>query len=51
MQGAEHLHDYLELLSSPRYQSVVESHGLVMLEDPTYLHETIENAVAEIIAK
>ena len=51
MQGAAHLHSYLALLSNPRYQSVVETNGLVTLEDPAYLHKAIENAVDEIVAK
>jgi len=51
MKGAEHLNGYLALLSDSRYQSVVRSHGLVTIEDPTYLREAVEDAVAEIFSK
>jgi hypothetical protein len=51
IKGANHLHDYLAFLADPRYQAVIESHGLVMVEDSDYLREAIENAVTEIFAK
>jgi hypothetical protein len=51
MKGAGHLHDYLAFLTDPRYQAVIESHGLIMLEDSDYLREAIEDAVAEIFAR
>jgi hypothetical protein len=51
MKGEGHLHDYLAFLRNPRYRAVIESHGLVMVEDSGYLREVVENAVAEIFAK
>jgi hypothetical protein len=51
MEGANHLHDYLAFLADPRYQAVIESHGLAMVEDSDYLREAVEKAVAEIFAR
>ena len=51
MKGRGHLNDYLAFLADPRYRAVIDSHGLVMVEDSEYLRKTIEKAVAEIFAK
>lgn len=33
MERQDRLHDYLAFLSDPRYQAVIESHGLIMVEE------------------
>lgn len=51
LKSGDHLDDYLAFLRDPRYQAVIESHGLVMVDDSDYLREAVEKAVAEMFAK